>query len=360
MNTSTPVRCALVGCGQIAEEYATTLGASSDVTVVACADTDPNRAAEFASRHGIPRAGKPDEMLDQSAVDLAVILTPPADHVGTARPFIAVGIAVHVEKPLALTVEAAYDLLNLGVARGVLIGAAPDTVLASPARTAAAALRDGLIGEPTGASAAYCAPGPETWHPAPEPLHDLGPLYDMGPYYLSQLISLLGPVSTVTATVSHLQSRRTIGTGHRAGQQFTASAFTHTEATMTTVAGVPIGFTASWNVHATRRPHLEIYGTHGTLALPNPNFHTGPVLLGRTRSSSSWTKLPPHPPSVTPHGRGMGVIATARGLRHGTPLSADGQLASHIVEILAAITTAGLAARAVNIMRPGANQDQKE
>lgn len=127
---------------------------------VACTDTDPRRAEAFAARHGVPHVAPP-QLLDPADIDLAVILTPPQQHVPAARSLIAAGIAVHIEKPLALRADDAHALLAEAAAGEVIIGAAPDTPLAAPTQTALAAINDGAIGEIVAASAAYCASGPE-------------------------------------------------------------------------------------------------------------------------------------------------------------------------------------------------------
>lgn len=314
--SSLPVRVGLIGCGMVAEEYAATLALSSQVRLHGCADPDAARAARLAQRYHA--AVRPlDEILDPTAIDLAVILTPPHTHTALARQSIAAGVpAVWVEKPLALVPENADDLVAAAEEANVLLAAAPDTPLGPAQQSAARALNDGLIGVPLSATSSLLSTGPERWHHTPEPFYaeGAGPLGDMGPYYLAALDQLLGPLSVRSAT-AHLRSERRIRSGQRAGAPFPAQAPTYVAALLESLDNVPITFTASFDAVGTRAPHLEIHGSDGTLALPDPNFHQGDV-LHHPYDSFVWDTLP-QGNAQTPLGRGMGVLDLAAALRTG-------------------------------------------
>lgn len=335
--TRPPVRCAIIGCGMIADEYARTLTTSDLVRVTACTDLDIDRATDFAARHDIP-AVFPLTDLDPAQIDLAIVLTPPATHAPLAHRVIATRISVYVEKPLALSATEAHHLLDHARDAGVLLGAAPDTILAPPLQTARAAIHAGAIGPPVAATAALLSAGPERWHPNPEPFYALGPLYDMGPYYLTTLVHILGPIDHVSAALVTRQPRRTIRTGPRAGGTFISTAPTHVTAFLVTTGGVPITFTASFDAPATRTPHIEIHGHDGTLVLPDPNFHTGPVHLYR-RDRNRWSELPQGRPQLGQVGRGIGVLSMAASLLGFTTRHATGDLAAHICAVMNAIYT---------------------
>lgn len=337
-----PVRCGIVGCGSVSNEYVQTLKGSALVDVVACVDLDVERARAFAARHGIPRAVALDEVLGENSVELLIVLTPPSTHIAVAQAAITSETSVYVEKPLALTGDAAADLVALADRHQVLVGGAPDTHLAPPAASALTAITEGRIGRPLSASAALLTAGPERWHPEPEGFYepDLGPLADMGPYYLSQLVHLLGSISHVDAAIGTTNARRTIRSGTRAGQVFHTRALTHVEAILRSVAGVTIALTVSSDIQASTRPHLEIYGTEGTLVLPDPNFHQGAVRI-RCRGQNGWTDLPMQVErSGHPVGRGMGVLELAAALRAAGERRATGHRAVHVCRVLDAICKA--------------------
>ncbi|WP_433496795.1 Gfo/Idh/MocA family protein [Sphaerimonospora sp. CA-214678] len=324
------IRCAIVGCGLIADEYAHTLNASSLVDLVSCSDLDIDRARAFAARHTIPNV----ESFEHLDADLVVVLTPPSEHVGVASAAMRSGMSVYVEKPLAVSSSEAEALLGLATRHGVLIGAAPDTLLAPPIQSAAQALAAGLIGEPVAATAALLSPGPERWHPRPESIYGLGPLLDMGPYYLTALIHLLGPVVSVRGATTLRRPLRT----KVSGDTFTATAPTHVEALLETAAGVALTLTTSFDIQGTTRPHLEIYGTDGTLLLPDPNFHHGVVRL-RRRGEATWDTIPPAP-SRSVVGRGMGVLDLAEALRTNGRGKATANLALHVLHVIETIEQA--------------------
>ncbi|MDF5759042.1 Gfo/Idh/MocA family oxidoreductase [Spongiactinospora sp. TRM90649] len=317
------VRCAIAGCGMVAEEYAQTLRSSRAINLVTCADIDVARARAFARRYSIPRVVSPGQL----DADVVIVLTPPEHHADVARSAIEAGMSVYLEKPLARTASEAESLLALADRRGVLIGAAPDTFLAPPIQAAAEAITAGLIGEPIAATAALLSPGPERWHPRPEPIYDLGPLLDMGPYYLTALIHLLGPIATVHGAICGSRPRRT----RPSGAEFTTTTATHVEALLETAAGVSITLTTSFDTQATTRPHLEIYGTDGTLVLPDPNFHEGTVRI-RRQGENDWSALTPKMPGFEVVGRGMGVLDLING-----PRRASGETALHLLHVIEAV-----------------------
>lgn len=354
-----PVRCAIVGCGAVANEYVQTLEGSALVDVVACVDVDMERARAFAIRHHIPRALELDEVLgDEDSVELLIVLTPPSTHIAMAQAAVTSGTSVYVEKPLALTGDAAAGLLTLADRHQVLVGGAPDTYLAPLAASALTAITEGRIGKPLAASAALLTAGPERWHPEPEGFYEpgLGPLADMGPYYLSQLVHLLGPIAQVSGATGTTHARRTIRSGTRAGRIFHAQAFTHVEAVLRTLTDVSITLTMSSDVQASTRPHLEVYGNEGTLVLPDPNFHQGTVKI-RCRGQNEWRDLPTQAKrSGRPVGRGMGVLELAAALRTAKPRRASGHQALHVCRILDAIREAAAtgASAPVTLDRPDA------
>lgn len=353
-----PVRCAIAGCGMAADEYAQTLKASASVEVIACTDADMDRAHAFAARHRIPRALELGELLREGTTELLIVLTPPSTHTTVAEAAVTAGTSVYVEKPLAMTGDAAADLLTLADRHQVLVGGAPDTFLAPPTASAMAAIADGRVGKPLAASAALLTSGPERWHPEPEGFYEpgLGPLADMGPYYLSQLVCLLGPIAQVNGAIDITRARRVVRSGVRAGRTFQAQACTHVEAVLQTVAGVPITLTTSSDVQASTRPHLEIYGSEGTLALPDPNFHQGTVRI-RCRGQDEWTDLPSQGARPDhPVGRGMGVLELAAALRTAEPHRATGYRALHVCRVLDAIREAAATCASVSVTldQPGA------
>ncbi|MCX4826461.1 Gfo/Idh/MocA family oxidoreductase [Streptomyces sp. NBC_01142] len=312
--TARPVRAGILGCGMVADEYATTLNTNASVHLTACADLNHEQALAFAARHDC--AALPvDTLLNPQSVDLLVILTPPRTHAELAEQAITARIpAVWVEKPVTTDPRAATALIAQAAKAGTLLGVAPDTLLGPALETAAAALRDGLIGDVRSAAATLLSTGPERWHPSPAVFYaqHAGPLGDMGPYYLSALDFLLGPLQVSAATARRRAERR-IRSGPHAGQAFSADAPTYVAALLETGDSVPVTLTASFDAAATHTPHLEIHGTKGTLVLPDPNFHDGEI-LHRPYGSREASALPQTVIGL-PSSRGAGVLDLAEALR---------------------------------------------
>lgn len=324
---SGPVGVAVVGAGVISKQYLNNLTTFPDVVVHAVADIDTERAAAVAAEHGIAHHGDVATVLAMPEVELVVNLTVPAVHVDVDLTALAAGKHVYSEKPLALDQAGSAKVHSAAQAGGLVVGCAPDTFLGAGIQSAARALRDGVIGTPIAASASFLSPGPERWHPNPAFLFQpgAGPLFDMGPYYLTALVALLGPVSRVAATARTGHPERTIGSGPLAATTFTVGTPTHVTALLDFASGVSASTTFSFD--GTGGGYwLEIIGTTGSLALPDPNTFGGPLRIRRT--GEDWVDLPV---TGTEVGRGIGVLDMARGLRTNTPPRASGDLAGHVL-----------------------------
>jgi predicted dehydrogenase len=97
----------------------------------------------------------------------------------------------------------------------------------------------------------------------------------------------------------------------------------------------------------TRENRLEIYGTEGTLGVPDPNTFGGPVRLRRPRSEE-WEELPlTH--DHAENSRGIGPADLAAAIREQRQPRASGQMAFHVLEIMHAIHDASAAGRHVQL-----------
>lgn len=334
-----PVTCGVIGCGKVSGQYLRAMAGTTILDVVACADLDPARARAAAAAHGVPGVVSVEELLADDAVELVVNLTPPQSHAEVSLRAVRAGKSVYTEKPLAVAGREGVELLEEASARGVLIGCAPDTFLGPPAQTARHAIEQGLIGKPIAASAAILGPGHERSFPDPEVFYrrGAGPLMDLGVYHLTTLVSLLGPVQRVYGMHETFVPTRSVDIGPRAGSTFQSEVPTHFAAVLRFEQGTIATLVASFEVWRSGMPDLEIYGTQGTLALPDPNRFTGPVRHWAARGSA-WTDLPE---AVTgPRGRGIGVVDLAHALRGIAGQRASGALGLHVLEVMLAVETA--------------------
>lgn len=329
-----PIRIAVVGCGNISEIYFKNLTRSRAVTVIACADLDLPRAEAAAAKHNLPKSGSLEDVLRDSDVELILNLTTPDAHASVALAALEAGKHVYNEKPLALALEDARQMLELARAKGLRVGCAPDTFLGGGLQTCRELIDAGAIGEPVAATAFMTTPGHERWHPNPAFYYQpgAGPMFDMGPYYLTALISLLGPVRSLTGQARVSFPERTITSQPKHGEKITVNTPTHVTGLLEFAQGTQGTIITSFDVHGTHLPHLEVYGSEGSLSLPDPNTFGGPIQLLK-RGETTWRDVP-ITRGHTENSRGLGVIDLALGIREHRPHRANGELALHVLEVM--------------------------
>jgi predicted dehydrogenase len=154
----------------------------------------------------------------------------------------------------------------------------------------------------------------------------------MGPYYVTSLITLLGPVRRVTARAGQSKQKRKIHTGPRAGETFPVQVPTHVTGVLEHESGALTTVLMSFDVWAARLPRIEVHGTEGSLSVPDPNGFDGTVEIA-TATNRDWTELPVAG-GYAGAGRGVGVADMARAIRNGEPHRADGALAFHVLDVL--------------------------
>ncbi|HEX8510085.1 MAG TPA: Gfo/Idh/MocA family oxidoreductase [Propionibacteriaceae bacterium] len=338
MAGSGPVGVGVIGAGVISTTYLDNLTSFADTQVVAVGDLFPDLAAKRAAEHGIPFGGGVETVLDHPDVEIVVNLTVPNAHAVVAGQAVAAGKHVWNEKPLTLDRASGAALLAAAERAGVRIGCAPDTFLGSGLQAVSRVIQRGDIGDPLTGLILFQSAGPESWHPNPAFLFQVGagPLFDMGPYYLTALVQQFGPVARVAATGSKWRERRVIGSGPKAGEEFDVAVPTHVAALVTFESGQSAQCVFSFD-SAIPRTLLEINGSEATLVSPDPNRFDGDVGIRRKGKDLEVEKLESTTALST---RGTGVLDMARALRAGAPHRAQGALAFHVLDIMVAISEA--------------------
>jgi predicted dehydrogenase len=328
----------IIGCGNIFPAYVKGCRAFDILDLTTCADIEPERAQARAAEFGL-RAMAVEELLAAPDVDIIVNLTAPAAHAAVSLSAIAAGKHIHSEKPLAVTRADGRRIVDAARERGVLVGCAPDTFLGGGLQTCRKLIDDGAIGEPVAATAFMLGHGPEAWHPNPEFFYKTGagPMFDMGPYYLTALVHLLGGVRRVTASARISFAERIATSQARYGQRIQVEVPTHLACVLDFAAG-PVGtLITSFDVWSHTLPRIEIYGSEGSLSVPDPNTFGGPVKV-RKAGADAWTEVPlTHSADV---GRGIGVADLAYASRSGRAHRASGDLAYHVLDLMHAFVEA--------------------
>jgi predicted dehydrogenase len=168
----------------------------------------------------------------------------------------------------------------------------------------------------------------------------------MGPYYLTALITLLGPVVRVIGASSRARNQRTIGSGARQGQTIPVLIDTHVTGVLVHASGVLSTLYMSFDTVATRAPRLEIHGESGSLIAPDPNRFAGEVLV-RTLEDPDWQLLPVSAGYIDAS-RGYGIHDLASTAPGGEP-RAGGTLALHVLDVMESLLRSAHTGSAVNV-----------
>ena len=330
----------IIGCGFIArQKYVSGIRMFDFLNLVACADIRPEAAQRMSEDLEIPRACSVDELLADENIELVLNLTTPQAHAPINQQILDAEKHFYVEKPFALSREDAQSVLEKAAAKKLLTSSAPDTFLGAGIQTCRKLIDDGWIGEPTAATAFLALPGHESWHPDPEFYYDIGggPVLDMGPYYLTALVNLLGPIKRVAGMAKATFPERVIGSGPKRGTKVPVHIDTHLTACLEFHSGVILTLIMSFDVQRHHLPHIEIYGSDGTLSVPDPNTFGGPVRIYRPHQPEPmWQEIP----MISPyHGesRGIGAADLALAIRGVRPHRATGELATHVLDAMLAI-----------------------
>jgi len=337
----------IIGCGNISNAYFKGCAAFEILEVVACADVDMERAIAKAAEHNV-KAYSVDELLADPEIDIVINLTVPAAHAEVSLKVINAGKNVHEEKPFALTREDGQKMLAAAKAKGVRIGCAPDTFLGGGLQTCRKLIDEGWIGKPVAATAFMLGHGPEAWHPNPDFFYKVGggPMFDMGPYYLTALVHLLGPVKRVTGSAQISFPERVATSPALFGHKIEVEIPTHVAGVMDFASGPVATIITSFDVWSHGLPRIEIYGSEGTLSVPDPNTFGGSVVVRRAGAKEA--NEIPHTHSIEV-GRGIGVADMAYALRSGRPHRVSGDLAYHVLDLMHSFHDASANGRHVEV-----------
>lgn len=346
------VNVGILGCGVISNTYIRDIKRFyPSLHLATCADVNVELAKSHAEKYQIPSGCSVEEMLAMEEVELVVNLTPPQFHMELNKKILQAGKHVFCEKPFAPTAAQARQIMDLADEKRLLVGSAPDTFLGSSLQTCRKILDDGWIGKPLYVTANMMSNGVETWHPAPANFYrqGAGPLYDMGPYYFTALAALLGPVKRVSAFSGTGFPVRKVYTGPLKGQEVPVETPTHYSGTAELASGVIVSMNISFDIWHSNLPMFEIYGTDGTLEVPDPNMSGGrprvyrkerilDVLYDDSRETKekqdTSVELPELYPHIGDYTRGIGVLDLACAIDEKRKPRVNAEMACHVIEAI--------------------------
>ena len=366
-DNSKSFRVGLIGTGRISDIYLKTCATFDELDIVVCGSLNMDESRAKAEEYGVPRVATPDEIIADPDVDCILNLTIPAAHAEISLKALEAGKHVYSEKPFVTDLADGQRVLDLAKKKGLLVGNAPDTFFGGRWQTVRKLLDSGKIGEPTGVAAFVPTHGVERHHPNPDFYYQKGggPLLDLGPYYLTAMVFLLGPIARVAGLSRRTFPERMIENGPRTGEMVQVEVDTHCLSLIEFESGVIGEMMMSFDVWESETPRLEIYGTEGTICIPDAdpgdgaNIFQGPVWY-RTRAESRWTMRPrPQAPAEwcvaeNTHGlnydaRGIGLLDLAFAAQEGRPPRASGAVAHHVYEVMQGMLDSPRRGQFVNI-----------
>ncbi len=335
------VNVAVVGCGNISSIYLENLTKHfHNVEVYAISDLIEENARTKAEKFGISKIMTFEEIIQDPNIQIVLNLTTPPFHYQLCKRALEAGKNVYVEKPLSLKYEEGKELVSLAEEKGLLLGCAPDTFLGAGIQTCRHIIDQGIIGDVIGAAAFMICHGHESWHPGPEFYYKKGggPMFDMGPYYLSALVNMIGPVDSVSGMTAISFPTRKITSQPKYGEIIQVEVPTHVNGLLRFSNGAIGNIITSFDVWGSVLPRIEIYGTRGSMIVPDPNTFGGEVKVQQYFDTEF--KLCPLVTENSENSRGIGLSDMADALLFGrTNHRANGKLALHVLEIMEKIHT---------------------
>lgn len=278
-------RLAILGCGYVANMYRLTLPLHPELTLVGVFDRERARSEWMAEVTGTKAYPSFDALLSDPDVILVANLTNPGAHYETTSALLQAGKHVYSEKPLAMRLDHARDLVALSHDVGKHLVSAPCTLLNPVAQTLWKLLEDDAIGR---VRLIYAEMEDGMVHRAPTnkwinemgvawPTEDefrSGCTVEHAGYVVSWLCAMFGPVERLTAQADILVPEKLPGEQIDAPDQSVA--------TMRFASGPVLRLTNG--IYATHDHQLRIFGDDGVIEIEDPRSDRSAIRLRRYRT----------------------------------------------------------------------------
>ena len=357
----------LIGCGHIAETYFRAHKYFNNFRIIKCADINHLAAKKCATTYKI-KALSVKNLLKDKEIEIILNLTVPKAHFEVSKKALLNNKHVYTEKPMAINLKDGKELLKISKRKRLYIGNAPDTFLGGGNQKSKEILEKNFIGKINLGNIIFAYPGVQSYHPNPEPWFakkEGGPVIDMGPYYLTALVNLLGPAKQVWGSFMWNKKKRIIGIGPRKGKSIKVLCPTTYLGTIFFNSGAIIRFTLSFDVIAHHRNHIELYGSKGSILVPDPNMFGGSVYtckkLGGTWKEHKTNKmylgkinirqksLRANEAPINANYRGVGLAEMAYCIQNNKKHRCNGDLSFHVLDIIQSIMIAAKKRKRINI-----------
>ncbi len=333
------VKIGFVGVGDISRIYLKNITEMfEEIEIIGVCDLVREKAERAVEKYNIPKLyNDMYELFADNEVDIVLNITRPYEHFEVTKAALEAGKHVYSEKPLASTFEKGTILKNLAKEKGLYLGGAPDTFLGAGIQTCRKLIDEGFIGTPVGAAAHMICHGHESWHPDPEFYykHGGGPMMDMGPYYITALVNLLGPVDSVTGMTKISFPTRTITSQPLNGTVIKVDVPTYVTGIMQFDNGAIGTITTTFDVYPGKYECIEIYGSEGTLVVPDPNGFGDNGIKVYRKGDKEPTAVPLEF-GYNGNSRALGLADMAKSITEGRKHRANSDLTYHVLEVMTA------------------------
>ena len=338
----------VVGAGKISDIYLKNMtGKFENLRVKAVSTRHVDKALEKAEKYGLA-ACSVEEMMADPEIEMIVNLTSAPAHEEIIRKALEAGKHVYTEKPITISFDTAAELCRLADRKGLLLGSAPDTFLGSALQAARRAIDRGMLGEITGFSA--------TINRCNDVLLCLFPIgrfpgggicLDFGVYYITALVSLLGPVSDTAAfvRVPYPKHKNILPDSPEYGQWFDSPNESEVSAILRMRSGVTGTIHLNGDSNLQEQANFVILGTQGMLYLTDPNTFGGTVRFLPNRmdfdAPVEFEELPPGN-RFSDNERGIGPSEMADAILNGSStFRTSRELGLHVLEVLQGMLSSG-------------------
>lgn len=332
------VKIAIIGIGAISGIYLENITKKfKEVEILGVCDLVRERAEKAKEDYNIPKIY--DTMHDAFSdpeVQVVLNLTRPYEHFEVSSAALKAGKHVYSEKPLGATFEEGEELVKLAEQNNLMLGGAPDTYLGAGLQTCRKLIDDGYIGDVISSSCSLICRGHEGWHPDPAFYYQFGggPMLDMGPYYITALINLIGGVKGVTGVTKKAFEQRLITSEPHYGEIIDVEVSTHLTGILHFENGAIGTITTTFDCYTKESHEFKIYGTKGTIIVPDPNMFDGPVYLLRPEDNEP--KEMPMLFDYRMNSRALGLADMCKAVATGREARANYNQTLHVLEVMTA------------------------
>jgi len=280
----------IIGCGNISDTYFDSQSIFKNIKITACADIIQDLSDKKASEYNV-KSFTVDDLFKNKDIDIVLNLTVPSAHKEIIIKSLENGKHCFSEKPLAINFKEGLEIKKISKEKKLTIGCAPDTFLGAAGQKARSIIENQDIGKIVLGTFNIMSHGMEDWHPNPDFFFKpgAGPIFDIGVYYITQLVNLLGPVKQINSLSMTVQNERIITSQPRYGEKIFVETPTTLMGVLEFYNNAKVQFFCSWDVWNHSHSNMELYGTGGSMIIPDPNFFSGDIMLAK--ENSSWNKI---------------------------------------------------------------------